>query len=65
MADHFESGLLKRRMIVMEEKRTEVTENEELLKEEVDIYELPDCDIVRKKCENDCIGGGAFINTTK
>ena len=48
----------------MEEKRTEVIENEELLKEEVDIYELPDCDIVRKKCENDCIGGGAFINTT-
>lgn len=48
----------------MEEKRTEVIENEELLKE-VDIYELPDCDIVRKKCENDCIGGGAFINTTK
>ena len=36
-----------------------------LLKEEVDIYELPDCDIVRKKCENDCIGGGAFLNTTK
>ena len=36
-----------------------------ILKEEVDIYELPDCDIVRKKCENDCIGGGAFINTTK
>ena len=35
----------------MEEKRIEVTENEELLKEEVDIYELPDCDIVRKKCE--------------
>ena len=34
----------------MEEKRIEVTENEELLKEEVDIYELPDCDIVRKKC---------------
>ena len=32
----------------MEEKRTEVIENEELLKEEVDIYELPDCDIVRK-----------------
>ena len=28
----------------MEEKRIEVTENEELLKEEVDIYELPDCD---------------------
>ena len=25
----------------MEEKRIEVTENEELLKEEVDIYELP------------------------
>lgn len=49
----------------MEEKRTEVIENEELLKEEIDIYELPDCDIVRKKCENDCIGGGAFINTTK
>ena len=49
----------------MEEKRIEVTENEELLKEEVDIYELPDCDIVRKKCENDCIGGGAFLNTTK
>lgn len=45
----------------MEEKRIEVTENEELLKEEVDIYELPDCDIVRKKCENDCIGGGAFL----
>lgn len=39
----------------MEEKRIEVTENEELLKEEVDIYEWPDCDIVRKKCENDCI----------
>ena len=38
---------------------------EELLKEEVDIYEWPDCDIVRKKCENDCIGGGAFLNTTK
>ena len=50
---------------VNEEKRIEVTENEELLKEEVDIYELPDCDIVRKKCENDCIGGGAFLNTTK
>ena len=49
----------------MEEKRTEVIENEELLKEEVDIYELPNCDIVRKKCENDFIGGGAFINTTK
>lgn len=32
---------------------------------EVDIYEWPDCDIVRKKCENDCIGGGAFLNTTK
>lgn len=43
----------------------QMTENEELLKEEVDIYELPDCDIVRKKCENDCIGGGAFLNTTK
>ena len=27
----------------MEEKRIEVTENEELLKEEVDIYEWPDC----------------------
>ena len=37
----------------MEEKRIEVTEKEELLKEEVDIYELPDCDIVRKQCEND------------
>lgn len=24
-----------------------------------------DCDIVRKQCENDCIGGGAFLNTTK
>ena len=49
----------------MEEKRMEVTENKELLNEEVDIYEWPDCDIVRKKCENDCIGGGAFLNTTK
>lgn len=44
----------------MEEKRIEVTENEE-----VNIYDLTDCDIVRKQCENDCIGGGAFLNTTK
>lgn len=49
----------------MEIKKTAVNENEELLKEEVNIYELPDCDIVRKQCENDCIGGGAFLNTTK
>ena len=49
----------------MEEKRIEVTENEELLNEEVNIYDLTDCDIVRKLCENDCIGGGAFLNTTK
>ena len=42
----------------MEEKRIEVTENEELLNEEVNIYDLTDCD-------NDCIGGGAFLNTTK
>ena len=32
----------------MEEKRIEVTENEELLNEEVNIYDLTDCDIVRK-----------------
>ena len=49
----------------MEEKRIEVTENEELLNEEVNIYDLTDCDIVRKQCENDCIGGGAFLNTYK
>ena len=49
----------------MEEKRIEVTENEELLNEEVNIYDLTDCDIVRKQCENDCFGGGAFLNTTK
>ena len=49
----------------MEEKRTEVIENEELLKEEVDIYELPNCDIVRKKCENYFIIKYSFINTTK
>ena len=49
----------------MEEKRIEVTENEELLNEEVNIYDLTDCHIVRKQCENDCIGGGAFLNTTK
>ena len=30
----------------MEEKRIEVTENEELLNEEVNIYDLTDCDIV-------------------
>ena len=63
--DCFGGGSFLNPISVMEEKRIEVTENEELLKEEVDIYELPDCDIVRKKCENDCIGGGAFLNTTK
>lgn len=49
----------------MEKNKIEVKENVELLKEEVSIYGLPDCDIVRKNCENDCIGGGAFLNTTK
>lgn len=48
---------------MIENKNNE--KNLELEKEEVNVYGIPECDQVRKDCLNDCIGGGAFISTTK
>ena len=41
-----------------------ITYEQELRKEEVNVYELPACGELRNRCLNDCIGGGAFISTT-
>ena len=48
---------------MIENKNNE--KNWKLEKEEVNVYGIPECDQVRKDCLNDCIGGGAFISTTK